>query len=195
MNEQQIQQNFDTLAKYFGFSQDELANLLYVNDAFIAGSAALNVFIQTELFKDLDLNIFLHNSNEVLATYQFSNVLESKGYKCIDQVTNGFSDTNVCSDTYIEPINIITYINANLKKIQIITISDCSIKNFMDNIYLNICRLAIIGSNHKLQFYMDHLTDKEISEIKHKTMYIYHLSKDYVVENLFHLENLCLKIW
>jgi hypothetical protein len=60
----------------------------------------------------------------------------------------------------------------------------------MDKVYLNICRLAIIGSNCKLQFYMDHLTDQEITEIKHKTMYIYHLSKDYVVENLLHLENL-----
>jgi len=190
MNEQQIQKNFDTLAEYFGLTQDELANLLYINDAFIAGSASLNAFTQTELFKDLDLNIFLHNSNEVLATYQFSNVLESKGYKCIDQVTNGCSDTNGCSYTYIEPINIITYTNANLKKIQIIILSDCSIKDFMDKVYLNIYRLAIIGSNCKLQFYMDHLTDQEITEIKHKTMYIYRLSKDYVVENLFHLENL-----
>jgi len=50
MNEQQIQQNFDTLVEYFGFTHDELANLLYIIDTFIAGSAALNVFTQIELF-------------------------------------------------------------------------------------------------------------------------------------------------
>lgn len=204
MNELHIQQNFDTLAEYFGFTQDELANLLYVNNAFIAGSAALNVFTQTELFKDFDLNIFYGSpsTNEGLISVLESNeglvsvpirtptneglisVLESKGYKYIDQDKNRLLFSN------IEPINIITYANANLKKIQIITLSDCSIKNFMDNVYLNINRLAITGSNCKLQFYMDHLTDQEITEIKHKTMYIYYLSKDNVIKNLMYLENL-----
>jgi hypothetical protein len=99
MNQQNIENNMKTLANHFDFTKDELAKLLYKVNAFIAGSAPLNVFTQQELFDGLDLDIFLRipydkenkypnntkfNNHyypyEELAKEQIFTCLKSKGY-------------------------------------------------------------------------------------------------------------------
>ena len=76
--------------------------------------------------------------------------------------------------------NINTYQRADGRKIQIITLYDCSIENFMETFDLNICRLVIVGNNHgienadwRMELMTSHLTRLELEEIRNKDMYIY----------------------
>ena len=51
--------SFNKLVYRFDFTEAELARLLYSVNGFIAGSSALNVFMKDDLYKDIDLDIFL----------------------------------------------------------------------------------------------------------------------------------------
>jgi len=170
MDDRQIQQNFHKFAEYFGFSYSELVNLLSISNAFIAGNVALNAFIQTELFNELNLDIFVHKPNEILIS-----ILKSKGYEYIENASNDLIPLNK------EINSIMAYQSQKTgfttKTIQIITIADCSIDDFLKSFSLNICKLAIISSPYKLHIYMDHLTYQEICEITGKRMYISKLVK------------------
>jgi len=195
------EKNMDTLANHFGFTQTELAKLLYDVNAFIAGSAPLNVFTQSKLFDGLDLDIFLripynyenkygaseskfkchYYPYEELAKERINNVLYEKGYKKMSQNYNYQSENKPTKDIeYMKCAlshfikNIETYQNNN-KKIQIITIFDCTIDEFMDTFDLNICKMVIVGDfEGNLNLYTQHLSKDEIEEIRNKEMYIIH---------------------
>ncbi len=199
MNQQNIETNMKTLANHFDFTQDELAKLLYKVNAFIAGSAPLNVFTQQELFDGLDLDIFLripydkeneypknikfknhYYPYEELAKEQIIDSLETKGYFQVLQCGYNYQRENKetkdieymkCALTHFIK-NIITFQKGN-KKIQIITLYDCSIEDFMDTFDLNICRMVIMGNfGNELFLNKNHLSLEEIMEIKEKKMYI-----------------------
>jgi hypothetical protein len=75
--------------------------------------------------------------------------------------------------------NINTY-QRDGRKIQIITLYDCSIEDFMETFDLNICRLVIVGKNvgienadWQMKLMTKHLTKLELEEIRNKDMYIY----------------------
>lgn len=72
--------------------------------------------------------------------------------------------------------NITTYQRKDGRKIQIITLYDCSIETFMETFDLNICRLAIVGvqqANWGMKLMTSHLSALELNEIRSKHMYIY----------------------
>ena len=76
--------------------------------------------------------------------------------------------------------NINAYQNEYGRKIQIITLYDYSIEDFMETFDLNICRLVIVGKNvgienadWHMEFMTKHLTRLELEEIRDKDMYIY----------------------
>lgn len=72
--------------------------------------------------------------------------------------------------------NINTYQRKDGRKIQIITLYDCSIETFMETFDLNICRLVIVGrqgSNWELELMTSHLTRLQLEEIQSGDMYIY----------------------
>lgn len=76
--------------------------------------------------------------------------------------------------------NINTYQRDDGRKIQIITLFDCLIENFMETFDLNICRLVIVGNNFSIQntnwcleLMTSHLTKLELDAIRNKDMYIY----------------------
>jgi len=196
--------NMNTLANHFGFTQNELAKLLYDVNAFIAGSAPLNVFTQSKLLDGLDLDIFLripydyknkygaseskfknhYYPYEELAKGRINDILCEKGYTKMLQNYNHQSENITTKDIeYMKCAlshfikNIETYQNKN-KKIQIITIFDCTIEEFMDTFDLNICKMVITGfeissiNDNGLNLYTEHLSKDEIEEIRNKIMYI-----------------------
>jgi len=76
--------------------------------------------------------------------------------------------------------NINTYQRDDGRKIQIITLYDCSIEDFMETFDLNICRLVIVGKNvgienadWQMELMTKHLTKLSLEEIRNKDMYIY----------------------
>jgi len=72
--------------------------------------------------------------------------------------------------------NITTYQDKEDRKIQIITLYDCSIETFMKTFDLNICRLVIIGcqgTDWGMELMTDHLVELQLDEIRNKDMYIY----------------------
>lgn len=72
--------------------------------------------------------------------------------------------------------NINTYQNKKGRKVQIITLYDCSIETFMETFDLNICRMVIVGSqgaDWHMEIMTSHLTKLELDKIRNKDMYIY----------------------
>lgn len=72
--------------------------------------------------------------------------------------------------------NINTYQHEDGRKVQIITLYDCSIENFLETFDLNICRLVIVGSQNcdwRMELMTKHLTKLQLEEIRNKDMYIY----------------------
>jgi hypothetical protein len=117
---------------------------------------------------------------EELAKEQFYTCLKSKGYiRLLNDGYNYQKDNKPTKDIeYMKCAlthfikNIITFQKGN-KKIQIITLYDCNIEDFMDTFDLNICRMVIMGNyDNALCLYKDHLSQQEIMEIKEKKMYI-----------------------
>ncbi len=75
---------------------------------------------------------------------------------------------------YIKNIN--TYQHEDGRKVQIITLYDCSIENFMETFDLNICRMVIVAKQNcdwRLELMTSHLSKLELDEIRNKDMYIY----------------------
>ncbi len=202
MNQQNIETNMKTLANHFGFTPDELAKLLYKVNAFIGGSAPLNVFIQSKLFDGLDLDIFLripydkenaypiceaniknkfknyYYPYEELAKEQIINYLEAKGYTQLLHYRYNYQRENKetkdieymkCALSHFIK-NIVTFQNTkDRKRVQIITLYDCSIEDFMDTFDLDICRMVIMGNaDNKLYLHKNHLSSQEMKEIEDK---------------------------
>ena len=72
--------------------------------------------------------------------------------------------------------NINTYQRDDGRKIQIITLYDCSIEDFTETFDLNICRLVIVAkqnANWHMKLMTSHLTKLQLDEIRNKDMYIY----------------------
>jgi len=191
--------NFYKLTKHFGFTEKELGNLLYQVNAFIAGSSALNVFTNDKLYDGLDLDIFLRipytRENQYPLGEQFKNhyypyeelakdkiisLLESKGYELTlnkhqvgwltdNKDTNEIEYMKCALSHFIKNIMTLTKDNKN---IQIITIFDCTIDEFLDTFDLNICKLAIISCDGELNLYIQHLSQIEEKEILDRKMYI-----------------------
>jgi len=100
--------NFEEKLKKFGYTCDELGDLLYKTNSFIAGGFVLNSFLQEDLYENSDIDIFIripydyenyivvNNSNqntkfksnyypyEYLAKNLWIDSLEKKGYTMID---------------------------------------------------------------------------------------------------------------
>lgn len=60
--------------------------------------------------------------------------------------------------------NIMTFTKDN-KNIQIITIFDCTIDEFLDTFDLNICKLAITSCDGELNLYTQHLSQIEKNDV------------------------------
>jgi hypothetical protein len=190
------------LLNHFDFTENELSNLLYQTNSFIAGSAPLNVLVKNnqelKLYDNIDLDIFLripytkenlypyqpfknnYYPYEQLAKEKIINCLKSKGYNYIESKYKGY----LCYNNPTEEIeymksamsnyikNIISY-QKDKKKIQIITLFDCDMDEFLKTFDLNICQLALISDGDgTLNLYHQHLSKIELNEIKNKKMYI-----------------------
>ena len=176
--------SFNKLVYRFDFTEAELARLLYSVNGFIAGSSALNVFMKDDLYKDIDLDIFLRipysrkeienkfKSNyypyEELAKDKIRNLLNLKKYEEIS--TPNIDYTLISNISHIIK-NILTF-EKNNKKIQVIIIYDCTINELLDSFDLSICRIAITSDDDKLNLYTEHLTNNEKTEIMERKMYI-----------------------
>jgi hypothetical protein len=188
------------LSHHFGYTSEELAELLYSTNSFISGSVPLNMFIQKRLFNGLDLDIFMRipfkfseepsktslnlkcfYPYEKLAKDKFHSSLQSHGYQLVRKNESNKWDSKNLETNDIEYMkcalshfikNILTY-EKDGRKIQIITLFDCTIEEFMETFDLNICRIVILGKNKELVFYTDHLTTIELKAIQNKEMYIF----------------------
>lgn len=175
MNKDNIKKNINNLLKYFDLEEYELSKILFKINAFIGGSVPLNVVVQNEIFKNLDLDIFLpipytkeectfpeyklknlknFYPYEELAKDKIINYLLSKNYKLIKNTNYNYhkSDYNIPTQDieYYKSglshfIKNITTFQKNNKNIQIITTYDWNIDDLLDTCDLNICKLAIIS--------------------------------------------------
>jgi hypothetical protein len=188
----------NNVARHFDFTQEELSDLLYKINAFISGSVPLNIMSQDEIYDDIDLDIFLRipydrNNEDVygninkkfknwyypyeeLAKEQISTCLKNKGYEIenINHISYGknidFEYRECALSHFIKNIN--TYKKDN-KKIQIITLFDCSIDTFMETFDLDICRFVMVGTDKRcMKFYSNHIT-YEAECARDKVMNIY----------------------
>lgn len=125
-----------------------------------------------------------------LAKEKITNFIESQGYildanySSEEEINNRLKNRSNIKDElpylqselskYVK--NIMNYMN-NGRKIQLITLYDCSIEEFLDTYDLNICRLAICSDiNNKLYYYHeqnDYISKQELEHIKNKKMYIF----------------------
>ena len=128
---------------------------------------------------------------EALAKEKINGFLTTRGYKLVSEnASNRWKKHSNQSLRKIETDdieyiqsalshfikNITTYQDKEDRKIQIITLYDCSIETFMETFDLNICRLVIIGcqgSDWGMGLMTSHLTKLQLDEISNKDMYIY----------------------
>jgi len=128
---------------------------------------------------------------ETLAKEKINGFLTTRGYKLVSEnASNRWKKHSNQSLRKIETDdieymqsalshfikNITTYQDKEDRKIQIITLYDCSIETFMETFDLNICRLVIIGcqgSDWGMGLMTSHLTKLQLDEIRNKDMCIY----------------------
>lgn len=178
MNKDNIKKNINNLLKYFDLEEYELGEILFKTNAFIGGSAPLNVVVQDKIFKNLDLDIFLpipytkeectfpeyklkklknFYPYEKLAKDKIINYLLSKNYKLIKNTNYNYhkydynkptQDIEYYKSGLSHFIKNITTFQKNNINIQIITTYDWCIDDLLDTCDLNICKLAIIPDNY-----------------------------------------------
>lgn len=189
----------EELVKHFGYTIEELGELLHSTNAFIAGSSPLSVFLK-EKYKNFDLDIFLrvpYNWSEE-PYYPYENLAKDKihlslsihGYELVKNKEGHLKTTEVeymkCALRHFIK-NISTYERKDTDvKVQIITVYDCTIEEFIETFDLNICRLVIIGQNYpeyNLKLMTEHLSDIDLENIRCKNMYVNNLLCD---KNLIH---------
>jgi len=157
----------------------------------------LDIFLRTpaewsdEPWKRTCVDKGFYYNYEALAKEKINGFLTTRGYHLVrDDASNRWKKHSNQSLRKIETDdieymqsalshfikNITTYQDKEERKIQIITLYDCSIETFMETFDLNICRLVIIGcqgSDWGMGLMTDHLTKLELDEIRNKDMYIY----------------------
>ncbi len=125
---------------------------------------------------------------EGLAKEKINGFLTTHGYELVkkndssrlphsyihDTETPDIEYTKSAMSHFIKNIN--TYQRDDGRKIQIITLYDCSIEDFTETFDLNICRLVIVAkqnANWHMKLMTSHLTKLQLDEIRNKDMYIY----------------------
>ena len=179
----------------------------------------LDIFLRVPI--ELNLNNYSYNTKcsydnyEILAKQKIHRFLGRHGYDLCREYDMKRSATNICiscisyTEKYLETEGIEyqlsalshfikkvnTYQHKNGRKIQLITLYDCTIENFLETFDLNICRLVILGSacvqkddsyllkenvstifqltDVYLELMTNHLTQQELDDIRNKYMYIY----------------------
>jgi hypothetical protein len=195
--------NFNLINK-FGLTLEELNKILYFGNAFIAGSFPLSVFLnETDLHPNQDLDIFIilpfkykeydgkskSNYLEYLQEEYISNFLQSKCYQKLDteeiKRRNRENPTNpeICYlhsalQYYIK--HVTTLQNITGRKIQLITIYQTDILQFLYTFDLNISRLVLvpkcINNKYTVDFYhnqVGYLNDSDFEDFENKVMRLF----------------------
>jgi len=190
----------DKITNHFSLNYSEFAKALYDTNAFlnenINADQDLDIFLRIPYSRIYDnfTNRYKFKNNyypyQELAKEKINTFLESHGYKLDveysseEEINNRLRNRDKIKDElpylmselskYVK--NIMNYWKDN-KKIQLITLYDCSIEEFLDTYDLNICRLAICANrNNELYFYYEennYITKKELEDIQNKKMYIF----------------------
>ena len=167
----------------------------------------LDIFLRVPI--EQNLNNYSYNTKcsydnyEILAKQKIHEFLGRHGYDLCRECDMKRSPTNFCRSYpeknletegneyqrsalshFIKKVN--TYQHKNGRKIQLITLYDCTIDTFLETFDLNICRLVILGraciqkdnsyllkDNVYLELMTNHLTQQELDDIRNKYMYIY----------------------
>jgi len=156
----------------------------------------LDIFLRIPYDREKDRNYYCPSFKNYYYPYQelakekINNFLESQGYtldikySSEEEIYNRLKNRGAIKNElpylqselskYVK--NIMNYMN-NGRKIQLITLYDCSIEEFLDTYDLNICRLAICSDiNNNLYFYHEqnnYMSKNELDDIKNKKMYIF----------------------
>ncbi len=188
----------NSLAEHFGLDLNDLTDILYKTNGFIAGGSAISVYYNKNIEDDSDLDIFvripakyneytclsLYTPHEKLLQEQYCNFLAKYGYTHTTYTNHTIYKNNLNEDineieyhkcAFSHFIKNITNYTKNNKKIQIIIIYNCTIEEFVEMIDLNICRLVLFSNGKIIYFYHKHsnyLSNNELYMIYKKNMYV-----------------------
>lgn len=166
-------ENTQVLAKHFGLDSQELIKVIYETDSFIAGGAVLGLYLNNKVWDDSDLDIFYGSDYAYSTNYNPADLAkypekESHDLKKFDELLiksgyfRNYIGTSSQQMSSAKPTvdieytrsglnhfikRILNYSNDDLgfRRVQIIVLFPCDIREFIHTFDLNICKLVLVA--------------------------------------------------